>query len=158
MSLVIVAFTREFGVLACDGRVTDSDNNAIYEDFKKYHQVNDHVVVGFAGQANRCQIMIDYLDEQLASQEKSQISVVDVYKHLQLPVVQSQLLNTDVNMKFLILGKNKNSQVRCFSVDYHGDYDACPVKMAPLGDLGFAEYSGTRDTSVRAFGNQHSGK
>lgn len=114
MSLVIVAFTREFGVLACDGRVTDSDNNAICEDFKKYHQVNDHVIVGFAGQANRCQIMIDYLDEQLASQEKSQISVVDVYKHLQLPVVQSQLLNTDVNMKFLILVKTKTHKYGVF--------------------------------------------
>lgn len=56
---------------------------------------------------------------------------------------EEQLKNTSVNMKFLVLGKTRASQIRCCSIDYNGGYKVEQVKYDNNSILRFASaYNG----------------
>ena len=113
MSIVIVALSKDLIIFAA--AIDISNGSIVTEDFTKLYKVNDNVCVGFAGDAYRTELMIDYLKYQKSRFDIDNFSVIDVKKNLLLEGID----NPDVNMKFLIAGKTKTKRFLSFSIDYH---------------------------------------
>ena len=84
--------------------------------------------------------LINVVDKHLDMLHKNVILDSKAYK-------KQELTRDDVHFSFLWLMQN------CIFLNSDHDIDTSKLNLFWEG-----EYSGTRDTSVRAFGNQHSGK
>ena len=108
MSLVIAAFNNEIGVLAHDGRAKNQDGEIIDEHYNKSFQVNENVVVGYAGDAFYCDLMIGLLKDTI---DLESASVIDVYKAFRLP---DEVIN-DLNNYTKLSVKNRNGIINLAS-------------------------------------------
>lgn len=142
MSLVIAAFNNEIGVLAHDGRAKNQDGEIIDEHYNKSFQVNENVVVGYAGDAYYCDLMIGLLKDTI---DLESASVIDVYKAFRLPDEVVNDLKKNISMRFIILGKNRNSNIKCFVIDcIDGNYTMTPVNRKDIDGINYVHaYNGS---------------
>lgn len=142
MSLVIAAFNNEIGVLAHDGRAKIHNGEIIDEHYSKSFQVNENVVVGYAGDTYYCSLMIELLKDTV---DLDSASVVDVYKAFRLPDKVIKDLKKTISMRFIILGKNSNNILKCYVVDcIDGNYTIAPVKRKDIDGINYVHaYNGS---------------
>ena len=143
MSLVIAAFNNEIGVLAHDGRAKNQDGEIIDEHYNKSFQVNENVVVGYAGDAFYCDLMIGLLKDTI---DLESASVIDVYKAFRLPDEVINDLKNNISMRFIILGKNRNSNIKCFVIDcIDGNSTMIPISRKEIDGINYVHaYNGSQ--------------
>lgn len=142
MSLVIAAFNNEIGVLAHDGRAKNHNGEIIDEHYSKSFQVNENVVVGYAGDTYYCSLMIELLKDTV---DLDSASVVDVYKAFRLPDKVIKDLKKNISMRFIILGKNRNNNVKCYAIDcIEGNYTMTPISRKDIDGINYVHaYNGS---------------
>ena len=108
MSVVLSFANKEIAIIASDGRAVDNDNNIVFENFDKTRKVNDHVLIGFAGDANVCKNISDLITNPENKDFVATLFVEDIIGFIEECFKKAP---PNIECGFIVSGIGKNGKI-----------------------------------------------
>ena len=121
MSVVLSYASKNIAIIACDGRIIDAKNNIIKEDYKKYVKVNDHVILGYAGELAPCECVSNLLTNPKNIAYIQTLSYEDIYNFV---IKYCSTFPPNTRYGFILLGIGKGHRI---AVAYIIPNKSCPI-------------------------------
>lgn len=108
MSVVLSYADENMAIIAGDGRVVDTNNNIVSENYEKVKKINEHVIIGYVGEVTPCECISALLTKEENQDTISNLYVEDIVDFVEM---YYKTMPHEARVGFLICGISKNSKI-----------------------------------------------